>query len=160
GDPDRFGVRPDAMHRYNQARQAKWPYALSPLSTHDTKRSEDIRARINVLSEIPDEWRDAVDRWRQLNEPHRIPVEDQIAPDVNEEYLLYQTLIGAWPLEPYTPREYADFVERIQRYMEKALHEAKVHTSWINPNEAYDKALREFIARVLDQATNQLFLDD
>jgi hypothetical protein len=78
------------------------PHALSPLSTHDTKRSEDVRARINVLSEMPREWGEAVARWRKLNEPHRRTVEDLVAPDANEEYLLYQTLVGAWPLEPYT----------------------------------------------------------
>ena len=81
-------------------------------------------------------------------------------PDANEEYLLYQTLVGAWPLEPYGPEEYAEFVKRIQDYMLKALHEAKVHTSWINPNAEYDEAIREFVGRILDEGANRPFLDD
>ncbi len=160
GDPDRFGSRPESLHRFNQARQAKWPYALSPLSTHDTKRSEDVRARINVLSELPQEWAEGVDRWSRLNEPHRQPVSDTLAPDANEEYLLYQTLIGAWPLEPYNAQGYQDFVKRIQAYMQKALHEAKVHSSWLNPNPEYDDAVLEFVRLILDDDRNRQFLDD
>jgi (1->4)-alpha-D-glucan 1-alpha-D-glucosylmutase len=135
---------------------------MSPLSTHDTKRSEDVRARINVLSEMTEGWWAAVDRWSRLNEPHRKakPDEDQVIPDANEEYLLYQTLVGAWPQEPYGPEEYAELVGRIQEYMLKALHEAKVHTSWINPNAEYDEAIREFVGRILDEGANRAFLDD
>ena len=132
-EPGRFGVSPEALHRYNADRQARWAYALSPLSTHDTKRSEDVRARINVLSELPDEWHACVVRWSRLNAPYRTEIEDQVAPDRNEEYLLYQTLLGAWPLEPYTPEQYDAFVQRIHAYMEKALHEAKVHTQLDQP---------------------------
>ena len=160
GDPDRFGVRPEALHAYNQERQARWPFALSPLSTHDTKRSEDVRARINVLSEIPDEWSASVQRWGRMNDPHRQQVEDRTAPDANEEYLLYQTLVGAWPLEPASPETHAEFVERIQAYMLKALHEAKVHSSWINPDPDYDKAVQEFVRLILDEEVNGPFLDD
>src|SRR5207244_11866272 len=97
GDPERFGVTPDALHRYYQQRQAQYPWALSPLSTHDTKRSEDVRARLAVLSEMPDEWRQRLEHWAPLNEPHRRQVDDLPAPDRNEEYLLYQTVLGAWP---------------------------------------------------------------
>jgi (1->4)-alpha-D-glucan 1-alpha-D-glucosylmutase len=160
GGPDRFGLSPEALHSYFTARQAKWPFALSPLSTHDTKRSEDVRARLNVLSEIPEEWSRAVQRWSRLNAPQRQSVEDQTAPDANEEYLLYQTLLGAWPLEPYAASEYESFVGRISAYMEKALHEAKVHTSWINPNTDYDRAVTGFILRILDETINRQFLDD
>ncbi len=162
GEPGRFGVRPEAVHAYNRARQARWPFALSPLSTHDTKRSEDVRARINVLSEIPEDWWAAVERWSRSNEPHRKAKadDDQVIPDANEEYLLYQTLVGAWPLEPCGAEEYAAFVGRIQDYMLKALHEAKVHTSWINPNAEYDEAIREFVGRILDEGANAAFLDD
>ncbi len=160
GEPGRFGVRPEALHAYNQERQARWPWALSPLSTHDTKRSEDVRARINVLSELPEEWEACLKRWDRLNEGYKVKSEDQVIPDANEEYLLYQTLIGAWPLEPYTPEEYGAFVQRIQSYMLKALHEAKVHTSWIDPNAEYDEAIQQFIGRILDEATNGAFLDD
>jgi (1->4)-alpha-D-glucan 1-alpha-D-glucosylmutase len=160
GDPGRFGVRPEALHAYYQARQAKWPYALSPLSTHDTKRSEDVRARINALSEMPEEWRACLQRWGRLNEGYKVKGEDQMIPDSNEEYLLYQTLVGAWPLEPCTLEEYADFVKRIRDYMLKAVHEAKVHSSWINPNAEYDDAVQQFVGRILDEQSNGAFLDD
>ena len=162
GEPGRFGIRPDAVHAYNRTRQARWPHALSALSTHDTKRSEDVRARINVLSEMTEGWWAAVDRWSRLNEPHRKAKldDEQTIPDPNEEYLLYQTLVGAWPLEPFGADEYAEFVKRIEDYMLKALHEAKVHTSWINPNAEYDEALREFVGRILDEGANRPFLDD
>ena len=157
GDPSRFGTPPQAVHEYQQARQARWPYAMSSLSTHDTKRSEDVRARLNVLSELSQEWQECVTRWRIFNEAHRTVVDDAPAPDANEEYLIYQTLIGAWPLEPYDAAEYAGFVERIQAYLGKALREAKVHTSWINPHEAYDDAVRQFLARILDEQTSPRF---
>jgi (1->4)-alpha-D-glucan 1-alpha-D-glucosylmutase len=160
GEPGRFGVRPESVHAYNRVRQAKWPYSLSPLSTHDTKRSEDVRARINVLSEMPEEWQACLVRWSRLNEAHRLTVEDMTVPDGNEEYLLYQTLLGAWPLQPASAEESPAFVERIKAYMLKALHEAKVHTSWINPNLDYDNAVAEFVGRILDEGTNRAFLDD
>src|SRR5581483_1387821 len=92
GDPNRFGQTPADLHRYLQQRQARWPYSMSATSTHDTKRSEDVRARINVLSEMPDEWLQALGRWSKLNEAHRVRIEEDVtAPDPNEEYLLYQT---------------------------------------------------------------------
>src|SRR5262249_51385840 len=131
-----------------------------------------VRARINVLSEIPEEWGACVERWSRLNEGHRTKVEDLTAPDANEEYLLYQTLLGAWPLEPHGFREgeapsephpsedYAEFVERVQAYMLKVLHEAKVHTSWINPNADYDDAIKQFVGRILDEGISRPFLDD
>jgi (1->4)-alpha-D-glucan 1-alpha-D-glucosylmutase len=160
GAPDRFGVEPAVIHRYLQERQARWPRALSATSTHDTKRSEDVRARINVLSEVPEEWRQGVARWGKLNAPHRTVLDDVPAPDPNEEYLLYQTLLGAWPIDPYGPEEYAAFAGRVQAYMAKALHEAKVHTSWINPDPAYDQAVEQFVARVLDENLSGEFLRD
>ena len=136
--------------------------ALSPLSTHDTKRSEDVRARINVLSEIPQQWFERVNHWRSCNAHHRATVDDLIAPDANEEYLLYQTLVGAWPLESDAQKGGvpADFVERIQNYMVKAGHEAKRHSSWLNPDTAYDEAIRSFVAVILDERSSQPFLDD
>lgn len=160
GDPGRFGVSPEALHVYNQGRQARWPHALSPLATHDAKRGEDVRARINVLSEMIGTWWAAVERWSRFNDQYRKRDEDQTVPDPNEEYLLYQTLVGAWPLGPLGPEARAEFVLRIQDYMIKALHEAKTHTSWINPNAEYDDAIREFVARILDEETNRGFLED
>jgi (1->4)-alpha-D-glucan 1-alpha-D-glucosylmutase len=156
GDPGRFGVGPEAVHRFNEERQAHWPYALSPLSTHDTKRGEDVRARLNVLSELTEEWRGCVERWGKLNEGHRTVVDDVPAPDRNEEYLIYQTLVGAWPLTEFGD----DFVKRIQAYLAKALNEGKVHTSWINPNEEYEKAVHDFVARILDESWSGPFLED
>jgi (1->4)-alpha-D-glucan 1-alpha-D-glucosylmutase len=160
GDADRFGIAPEELHRTFRERQAKWPWAFSALSTHDTKRSEDVRARLNVLSELPHEWQASLQRWSDLNALHRRDLDDAPVPDANEEYLLYQTLLGAWPLEPYSPEEYTTFVERIQTYMLKVLREAKVHTSWINPNPAYEEAVQHYIARILDTQTQGTFLDD
>ncbi len=159
-DPTRFGVLPAGLHEFFQQRQTEWPRAFSTLSTHDTKRSADVRARINVLSELPTPWRDGVNRWAKFNEPHRVTLEEEIVPDLNEEYLLYQTLLGAWPVEPYGTEEYARFAERIKAYMKKVLHEAKVHSSWINPNEDYDAAMQRFIDRILDPAKSGAFLED
>jgi (1->4)-alpha-D-glucan 1-alpha-D-glucosylmutase len=160
GDPDRFGVPPAELHRYLQERQANWPRGLSATSTHDTKRSEDVRARINVLSEMPAEWKERLWRWSELNRPHRVQLEEEVAPDANEEYLIYQTLLGAWPLEPYGPEEYAEFVKRIQAYLVKALHEAKVHSSWVNPNAEHDAAVQTFAGRILDEGASRAFRED
>jgi (1->4)-alpha-D-glucan 1-alpha-D-glucosylmutase len=133
---------------------------MSALSTHDTKRSEDVRARINVLSEMPNEWRDAVTRWRELNAPHRRSVAGGFAPSANDEYLIYQTLVGAHPLDPHTPDEVNTFVRRVQAYMEKATREAKVHTSWTSPDAEYEGAVKEFVARILDEKSGRAFLED
>ena len=161
GEPGHFGVSPEALHEYLRDRQAKWPYAMSALSTHDTKRSEDVRARLNVLSEIPGEWAEAVLRWRGQNAPHRRRLEDGLtAPRANDEYLIYQTLVGAWPLEPYGPDEFAAFVQRVQAYMEKAMREAKVYTTWVSPIAEYEGGVKEFLARILDERTAGEFLRD
>jgi (1->4)-alpha-D-glucan 1-alpha-D-glucosylmutase len=160
GDPGRFGVSPDTLHRYFTERHAGYPWALSALATHDTKRGEDVRARLNVLSELPGEWEEHLGRWGRLNAAHRRQVDDLPAPDPNEEYLLYQTLVGAWPLGRVSPKEHARFVERVQKYLMKALHEAKVHTSWINPDTDYDRAVTDFVARILDEGAGAEFLAD
>lgn len=160
GDPGRFGVPPAALHRYFQERQAHWPWAFSATATHDTKRGEDARARLNVLSELPQEWHAALVRWSEFNRELRVPVEDGSAPDANEEWFLYQALLGAWPLTPGDAGEYSQFVQRFQAYVQKALHEAKVHSSWINPDSAYDKAMHEFVGRILDPQRGGPFLAD
>jgi (1->4)-alpha-D-glucan 1-alpha-D-glucosylmutase len=160
GEPTRFGRAAADVHRFLQERAERFPGAMSPLSTHDTKRSEDVRARINVLSEMPHAWLAHVSRWMELNRPHKIAVgEEQVAFDANEEYFLYQTLIGAWPIEGLENQR-AEFIERIQAYMNKALHEAKVHTSWINPNPEYDAAAKEFVARIFDPERAEEFLNE
>jgi len=156
GDPDRFGLSLSAFHRANAERARDWPASLLGTSTHDTKRSEDVRARINVLSELPREWRSALTRWTRLNGRKKLTVEGRVAPDRNEEYLLYQTLLGAWPDQGGE----ADFTARVDQFMLKALKEAKVHTSWITPNAAYEKAVQQFVHAVLDQSAANVFLDD
>jgi (1->4)-alpha-D-glucan 1-alpha-D-glucosylmutase len=161
GEPTKFGRPPAEIHHYFESRGQEYPAAMSPLSTHDTKRSEDMRARIDVLSEIPDAWAARVAQWMELNRPHKIDVGDgQLALDANEEYFLYQTLVGAWPLAGLRAENRAEFIGRIQAYLNKALHEAKVHTSWINPSPEYDAAAAEFVARVLDPAKAGAFLAD
>jgi (1->4)-alpha-D-glucan 1-alpha-D-glucosylmutase len=112
------------------------------------------------LSELPQEWQASLQRWSDLNVQYRRDLDDAPVPDANEAYLFYQTLLGAWPLEPYSPEEYTTFVERIQAYMLKVLREAKVHTSWINPNPVYEEAVQRYIARVLNTQTQGAFLED
>jgi len=160
GEPDRFGVAPEELHEYFSARQQLWPFALSCLSTHDTKRSEDARARLNVLSELPEEWRRAVARWSRLNEPHRRRIGDSLAPDSNEEYFIYQALIAVWPVDQSTTAPDVQFIPRIQQYMEKALREAKVHTSWTHVHQPFESAVRDFIARILAQDMSSAFLSE
>jgi (1->4)-alpha-D-glucan 1-alpha-D-glucosylmutase len=160
GAPSRFGLPVAEFHRLNAERQAAWPWSFAATATHDTKRGEDVRARIDVLSELAPEWREHVRRWRRLNESRKAMVEGQAAPSDNEEYFLYQTLLGAWPVEPVTDTAYEDFTERIQQYMFKALREAKLNTSWISPRQQYDAAMRAFIDGLLDRAGANAFLDD
>ena len=144
--PGQFGVEPEAFHRWAAHIQAEWPRTLLTSSTHDTKRSEDVRARLALLSEIPERWARAARRWRMSNERHRADG----MPGRGDEYLLYQTLVGAWPLER----------ERALRYMQKAAREAKIHTRWASPDEAYEDALAEFIeALYADEAFQQELTD-
>ena len=156
GDPDQFGRSLTAFHRHNAERARDWPATQLASSTHDTKRSEDTRARINALSELPREWGTALTRWTRLNGRKRVSAQGHVAPDRNEEYLLYQTLLGAWPLGPID----AEFVRRITEFMLKALKEAKVHTSWITPNIEYEQAVMQFVRAILDPTESRVFLDD
>ena len=159
GEPGHFGRPPDKVHEFFADRQATFPGGLSPLSTHDTKRSEDVRARLNVLSELPGEWADRVGRWAKLNERFKTGQEDAAAaPDPNDEYLIYQTLVGAWPDGMPDPTD--EFKGRIQGFVRKALREAKVHSSWINPDEGYEAAVAAFADRVLSPAESADFLAD
>jgi (1->4)-alpha-D-glucan 1-alpha-D-glucosylmutase len=151
GAPDQFGVSPEAFHRRNAERQERWPHALLATATHDTKRGEDVRARLNVLSEMPAQWQAALTRWARLNSSKKTVAEDRPAPDRNDEYLLYQTLLGAWPAESLDAAGMTEFRQRITDYMRKATREAKVRTSWINPNEEYDDAVRQFVTRLLPE---------
>ncbi len=151
GHPERFGAKAADFHTHVMGKT--YPYSMLSTSTHDTKRSEDIRARISVLSEIPDIWRDALQTWGKHNANAKTVVNDTPAPSANDEYLLYQSLIGAWPDDE---ADVEDFQSRVIAYMHKAINEAKTHSNWINPNDAYAKAITDFIATLFD---NKVFLD-
>lgn len=149
GEPDKFGVTPDAMHAWLAERARKWPHSLSASSTHDTKRSEDVRARINVLSELPVEWRRATGRWARINRKARVIIDGESYPSRNEEYLFYQTLVGTWPMQPMNADEEREYQRRIREYMLKTMREAKVFTSWLNPSEPHERAMARFVEMVL-----------
>ena len=159
GDPAATGLSADRFHARMQQQAARWPLSMLATATHDTKRGEDVRTRLDVLSESPEAWEEAVFRWQSLNEGHRSEIEGSPVPDANEEYLLYQTLVGAWPL-PQDKAASEEFVERIVAYMAKAMKEAKIHTSWANPNESHEKAVEGFARAVLDEGRSGQFLRD
>jgi (1->4)-alpha-D-glucan 1-alpha-D-glucosylmutase len=160
GSPDRFGLSLKAFHGQNLDRLKFWPHSLITTSTHDSKRSEDVRGRINVLSEIPDKWIECLMRWNRLNKTKKTAVEGHDVPDRNEECLIYQTLIGAWPLSPTDGTEYDAFKNRIKDYIIKALREAKVNTSWINPNADYEDSVKSFIDAILAISADNKFLKE
>jgi (1->4)-alpha-D-glucan 1-alpha-D-glucosylmutase len=153
-----------AFHHLNQDRSAHWPQSMLATASHDTKLGEDVRARINVLSEMPVQWGQRAGRWASLNRRRKQDVDGRLAPSRNDEYLLYQTLLGAWPIglrpDDAPAAEYGAFVDRIKAYMLKATREAKVHTSWSNPNAAYEGALDHFISQALDPLLGRPFLRD
>jgi (1->4)-alpha-D-glucan 1-alpha-D-glucosylmutase len=149
GEPDKFGVTADALHTWLAERARKWPHSLSASSTHDTKRSEDVRARINILSELPGDWREATGRWARMNRKARVTIDGESYPSRNEEYLLYQTLVGTWPARPMSVDEERDYYERIRNYMLKTMREAKVFTSWLNPSEPHENAMSRFVEMIL-----------
>jgi len=155
GDPGRFGVAPETFHKYNGIRARLWPHALSASATHDTKRGEDARARINVLSELPKEWEKAVARWRRLN-LKRTSVRGREVPDRNDEYFLYQTLVGSFPLGG----DDGSYRERLKAYMVKAVREAKVHTEWLKPDAAYEEGFVAFADEFLKSEGPTEFLND
>jgi (1->4)-alpha-D-glucan 1-alpha-D-glucosylmutase len=161
GGPHVFGLSVEAFHQRNLQRQRDWPDSLLATSTHDTKRSEDVRARMLAISEIPQLWGRSLQKWRTANRRFKKQIDDAEAPDAGEEYLLYQTLLGTWPLDPNgvpAPSVNSEFVSRIQGYMAKALKEAKLNTSWIQPNEDWDNAMADFVARILEKGPRNKFL--
>ena len=157
GDPGRFGGTPEEFHLANQHRQTSWPLTMLNTSTHDTKRGEDARARINVLSEIPAKWSSAISRWARANASARTLVRGEYAPDRSDEYLYYQALLGAWPAG-VTGSPDRDFVDRMRNYMQKALKEKKTHTSWMHPSTEYDAAVSTFVERSLAGRNSRVFL--
>ncbi|MFL5741182.1 MAG: malto-oligosyltrehalose synthase, partial [Flavisolibacter sp.] len=141
--PESFGLSVDEFHQSMQQRQKRWPYSLNATSTHDTKRGEDVRARLNVLSDLGEEWLEQVKQYQKMNAALR----NEGAPDANDEYFIYQTLAGAWPMDD----DHGDFSGRIDEYLQKALREAKVHSNWTSPDEAYELATKNFAKTLLDK---------
>jgi (1->4)-alpha-D-glucan 1-alpha-D-glucosylmutase len=160
GKPEQFGIDAAEFHALNQTRAKHWPHTLLATSTHDTKRSEDVRLRIVALSEVPQLWGKAIRRWSKLNQKYRVEVDDQRAPSANEEYLIYQTLLGTWPLNEFQDDARLEYVGRIQEYMVKAIKEAKVNSSWIEPNEVWEEGTASFIKKILDEESNGRFCRD
>ena len=169
GEPDRpLHDAVERLHRANAARARDWPRSMLATNTHDTKRSADLRARIDVLSEVPDEWLRHVQRWRRLNRRHRTIVRGRLVPDTNTEWLLYQTLVGMWPA-PRAGRRADDLPSagwleqargRLEAYMLKAAKEAKLLTSWTDPDLDYEEAIRRFIGALLASGGDAPFLAD
>jgi (1->4)-alpha-D-glucan 1-alpha-D-glucosylmutase len=155
GEPLRFGLSVATFHQANRARLRTHPHTLLGTATHDTKRGEDTRVRIAALSELPEEWRQHLERWSQLNQPFRKLLDSGPAPEANDEIWIYQTMLGAWPDE--APE---DFVERLAAVVVKAVREAKRRTSWAHPDEGYEQAVVEFVRRIAETGRRNPFLDD
>ena len=166
GHPEHFGVSLAAFHRANAERASRWPHAMLGTSTHDTKRGEDTRARLYALSEMPEEWERQVQAWSRILRARRGDVEGSAPPDRNDEYLLYQLLVGAWPAEltgvaadQLDAEAVAAFAQRIEGAMIKSMREAKVHSTWAAPNETYEGAVVGFLHDALDANRRNAFLD-
>ena len=152
GDPAAKALSVEAFHQMMRTRAKEWPHGMTATATHDTKRGEDARTRIMALAEIPGEWTSAVARWKLLNAPHVLTDGDLRAPSATFEYMLYQTLLGAWQPDDVS------FAERMQAYALKAAREGKQETSWLNPHEPYEAGVKDFIARILDPSLSGEFL--
>ncbi len=155
GNPSKFGISTGEFHRFNEKRAHCWPHSLSATSTHDTKRGEDTRARINVLSEIPRQWEGNIKTWSKINRRKKKRVNGRSVPDRNDEYFLYQTLIGAFPFDG---GDYHQFIERMKQYVIKAVREAKVHTAWLKPDTEYEHAFISFVEDILSPSEGNPFL--
>lgn len=159
GEIDAKPLEVDEFHRLMRHRANTWPHSMNATSTHDSKRGEDFRARLHVLSEMPKEWEQAFERWHEMNREFLGEFEGEAVPDANEEYFIYQTLVGTWPLGEPNDTEREDYCERLLRYFEKAFREAKFYTSWMNPAESYEAAVREFVVKLLGAKRSE-FIDD
>lgn len=157
GAPASYGVSLEEFHQFCRNRQRRFRHSLNATSTHDTKRAEDVRARINVLSEMPGEWRSHLNRWSRWNRAQKKLAGGRLVPDRNEEILLYQTMIGAWPLDD---REIPAFRQRLEDYMTKATREAMVHTKWTGPNLRHERAIVQFIRCITEAAPGNHFMND
>lgn len=156
GSPGQFGSSVQEFHDGNRKRAERWPFSMLATSTHDSKRSEDVRARLDVISEMPKIWSAQVLKWRKANRTRkRLLPDGRKVPDLNEEYFLYQTLVGSMPFDLNNSEESRqDYIQRIKEYMTKAVHEAKVNLSWINDDPLYVEALQQFIEKVLSPGTS------
>jgi (1->4)-alpha-D-glucan 1-alpha-D-glucosylmutase len=150
GAPERFGTTMEEFHSYCRKRQQSWPHALSASATHDTKRGEDVRARLNVLSELPQEWARQLKSWHRHNRPHKKTLRRHKMPSKNDEYFIYQTLLGTWP---ESGRADDDYRQRLRDYLVKAVREAKTYTAWVKPDLAYEEAALHFLERILQPDT-------
>lgn len=154
--PEVFGISVQQFHKFNAAR-VQTPHTMNTTSTHDTKRGEDIRARVNVLSEMPAQWFEKVTAWRRINQQYKTTIDGEPAPDCNDEYMLYQILLGALPVDSTDTN---DFCERLKKYVVKTIREAKVHGNWIEPNEAYEQAAVGFVEKLFQRPQNDTFWND
>src|SRR5262249_48857152 len=163
GYPDHFGVTLAAFHRANLQRTEHWPHAMLCTSTHDTKRGEDVRARLAVLSEIPEEWARQVQTWSRILRARRGDVEGTAPPDRNDEYLFYQLLLGAWPVEltrveTLDPEKMRLFTERIEGAMVKSMRDGHLRSGWASPDLSYEEAMLGFVQDALDLSRPNAFL--
>ncbi|MCJ7594937.1 MAG: malto-oligosyltrehalose synthase [Desulfobacterales bacterium] len=155
GNPDQFGVTLEGFHDFCKKRAEQWPHSLNATSTHDTKRGEDVRARINVLSELPGEWEKNLKAWSKINAKRKRRIKGLTVPDRNDEYFLYQTLLGVFP---FGEGDDPEFMERMRGYIVKAVREAKVHTAWLKPDMAYEEAYLSFLEEILAPSKDNPFL--
>lgn len=157
GEPNSKGITVAEFHRFNQDRQKRWAHTINATSTHDTKRSEDVRARINVLSEIPTVWSKHLKQWFRWNRQAKLIINGKLVPDENMELFIYQTLIGAWPLQN---EEVPAFKRRLENYLIKSAREADIYTNWLQPDDNYEKALINFVMSILNSTAENPFLKD
>ncbi len=155
GNPAVFGISPKQFHEFNLRRAEMWPHTMNATSTHDTKRGEDSRCRINVLSEIPKAWHLMVKFWSKINHSQKSKLKSGYAPDHDDEYFIYQTLIGAFPFDK---TDLPEFSKRLQAYVIKAIREARIHTAWVKPDEEYEKACVAFVQNILKDEPPNVFL--
>lgn len=157
GNPGKFGITVDEFHEVNQKQITTWPQKMNATATHDTKRGEDVRARLNVISEIPEEWEKQVKTWSELNRSQKVDVRGKAAPVPNDEYFFYQSLVGAYP---FKETENASFVGRVKDYMLKSVREAKLQTAWLRPDTAYEEGFLSFVEKVLEPSESNQFMKE
>ncbi|PZV10351.1 MAG: malto-oligosyltrehalose synthase [Leptolyngbya sp.] len=156
GNPSHFGITLEQFHDFNRKKCNYWMHSMNASATHDTKRGEDVRARLNVLSEMPSDWEDQVQRWAEINRDKKQQIKGKSIPDRNDEYFLYQTLVGSFP---FAEADFSEFRDRIKEYIIKAIREAKVHTAWLRPNSTYEQGYLDFIDKLIDFEVDNEFLE-